>query len=170
MAQTNVRELPRNDQLFLGLGVLVLLTSFLPWYGYDLSVSAGGRTLSTSWSETAWTGLVAFGLTLMLVATVLVLVQLVTTATLPEIGVSWNVVVLGLDALGALFVVIKSFTVSHGSVLGASYGLRWGGWILVVVAIAQVVVGALRFRESGEPMPWAASGSAGGSPDTPPAT
>lgn len=160
MAQ-DVRALPRNDQLFLGLGALVFIASFLPWYGATASVGP----LSESTSTHAWHGLAAFGIVLMLVATVLVGVQLLSDATLPQLRVSWNVVVVALDAVGALIVVIKSFDLPSGSVLNVSYGLRWGGWILILAAVAQVVVAGLRFRDSGEPLPWAA----GSSPPAPPA-
>jgi hypothetical protein len=168
MAQTDLRSLPRNDQLFLGLGVLVLITSFLPWYGSSYSTSFLGRHIDGSYSTNAWHGLAAFGIILMLIATALVLVQLMTDTTLPELRVSWNIVIIALDALGALFIIIKSFDLPHGSVAGISIGLRWGGWLLILAAVAQVVVGGLRFRESGEPMPWAGHGGST-PPDSPPA-
>lgn len=158
MAQ-DVRTLPRNDQLFIGLGLLVLIASFLPWYGVSFSL-AGFSGGDSTW---AWHGLAATGLILMLLATGLVVVELFTDTTLPELKVSWNVVVVVLDALGAVFIVIRSFDLPSKAVPGFSAGLRWGGWILIIAAVAQVVVAVLRFRESGEPMPWAAAGA------TPPA-
>jgi len=151
MAQSDVRELPRIDQAFLGLGVLILIASFLPYYG----ASYGG----VSDSATAWHGWAALALIFMLIATGLVAVQLMTDATLPALKVSWNVVVVGLDALGALILVIRTLTLDSGNVAGFSYGVRWGGWLLILVAIAQVVVAGLRFRASGEAMPWTAAGA-----------
>jgi amino acid transporter len=152
MAQTDVRELPRIDQVFLGLGVLILIASFLPYYGASY--------LGVSDSATAWHGWAALALILMLVATALVAVQLMTDATLPTLKVSWNVVVVAVDALGALILLIRTFTLDSGHTAGFSYGVRWGGWLLILAAIAQVVVAGLRFRASGEPMPWAAPGEA----------
>lgn len=168
MAQTDVRALPRNDQLFLGLGVLVLIASFLPWYGSSYSVNFAGQHVSASGSTHAWHGLAAFGVVLMLIATALVVVQLFLDDALPELKVSWNVVIVALDALGAIFIIIKSLDLPSASAAGYSSGLRWGGWILMIAAVAQVIVAGLRFRESGEPMPWAASGPAAPS-DSPPA-
>src|SRR5581483_6591055 len=120
MAQTDLRSMPRNDQAFLGLGVLVLIASFLPWYGYSFSVSVLGRGISSSGSTTAWHGLAAFGIILMLIATGIVAVQLMTDTTMPQMQVSWNVVVIALDALGALFIVIKSFDLPSASGPGGS--------------------------------------------------
>lgn len=150
MAQSDVRELPRIDQAFLGLGVLVLIASFLPY--------SGASYLGVSDSAIAWHGWAALALILMLIATALVAVQLMTDATLPALRVSWNVVVVALDALGALILVIRTLTLDSGKSAGLSYGVRWGGWLLILAAIAQVVVAGTRFRASGESMPWAATG------------
>jgi len=147
MAQTDVRQLPRLDQAFLGLGLLVLVASFLPYYGVSSPI--------VSDSDIAWHGWAALALVLMLLATALVAVQLMTDATLPALTVSWNVVVVALDALGALILVIRTLTLDSGEILGLSIGPRWGAWVLMIAAIAQVVMAAMRFRASGEPVPWA---------------
>ena len=39
MAQVDLRQLPRNEQLFLGAGALVFIASFLPWYGVSITAS-----------------------------------------------------------------------------------------------------------------------------------
>jgi hypothetical protein len=157
MAQTDFRSLSRIDQIFIGLGVLVLIAaSFLPWYGVSFSIGIPGHTVSSNSTTHAWHGWAALGIILMLVATALVVEQLLPDTKLPELKVSWNVIVLALDALGALLIVIKSFNLPSASVPGFSVGLRWGGWILIIAAIAQVVVAVMRFRASGESMPWAA--------------
>jgi hypothetical protein len=160
MAGTDLRQLPRNDQLFLGTGALVFIASFLPWYGVSYNAKLLSRSIGSSASTNAWHGLAAFGLILILAATLLVAVMLLGSVELPVIPVSWGVVVLGLDALGALFVVIKSVDLPTASAAGFSVGLRWGGWLLMIFAVAQVVVAALRFRDSGEAMPWAGRGAA----------
>jgi hypothetical protein len=156
MAHTDFRSLSRDDQAFIGLGVLVLIASFLPWYGTTVSASYLGHGISESSSTHAWHGWAALGLILMLVATALVVEQLFSDSQLPALRVSWNVVVLGLDALGALLIIIRSFTLPSSDVPGINIGLRWGAWILMIAAVAQVVVCLMRFRASGESMPWAA--------------
>jgi len=167
MAQTDVRALPRNDQVFLGLGLLILIASFLPWYGASYSASFAGQSISGSASENAWHSYAALGLLLMLAATVLVAVEVLTDATMPALRVSWNVVVVVLDVVGAVLIIIRSLDLPSASAPGFSVGLRWGGWILIIAAVAQVVFAALRFRASGEPMPWAAP-HADGPADAPP--
>lgn len=164
MAQTDFRSLSRNDQMFIGLGVLVLIAaSFLPWYGTTFSASYLGHGIHTTSTTHAWHGWAALGLILMLIATALVVEQVLPDTKLPELKVSWNLVVLGIDALGALLIVIRSFTLPSADVVGISTGLRWGGWILIIVAVAQVVVGFMRVRAAGESLPWEAA-----PPDPPP--
>ncbi len=155
MARVELAEMPRQDQAFLGLGVLILILSFLPWYGVDVSANVLGTHVNSSWSTNAWHGWAALGLVLMLIATAIVATELLSETKLPELRVSWAIVVLALDVLGGLLLVIRSFNLPSASGTGYSVGLRWGGWLLVLAAIAQVVVAALRFRASGEPMPWA---------------
>jgi len=157
MAQGDFRSLSRNDQAFIGLGALVLIASFLPWYGTTVSGKLLGHGFNVSSSTHAWHGWAALGLILMLLATALVVEQLFSDSKLPELKVSWNVVVLGLDALGALLIVIRSFTLPSTDVVGVSTGLRWGGWVLIIAAVAQVAVALMRFRASGESMPWEAA-------------
>jgi len=157
MAQSDFRSLSRNDQAFIGLGVLVLIASFLPWYGTTVSGKLLGRGFNVSSTTHAWHGWAALGLILMLLATALVVEQLFPDSKLPALKVSWNVVVLGLDALGALLIIIRSFTLPSADGVGVSTGLRWGGWILMIAAVAQVAVALMRFRASGDSMPWSAA-------------
>ena len=154
MAQSDVRELPRIDQAFLALGLLILVASFLPWYRASYSTEFLGHRISGSGSTHAWHGLAAVGVLFMLIATAVVAAQLFAATALPELKVSWNIVVVAVDALGAVFIVIRSLDLPSAD--GFSVSLRWGGWILILAAIAQVVVAGLRFRASGESMPWAA--------------
>jgi hypothetical protein len=119
-----------------------------------------GRRLSASASVTAWHGWAALGLILMLLATLIVAIQLLSGAELPRLRVSWNVVVLALDVVGAAIFAIRSLRLPSSSVPGFSVGLRWGGWILLIAVVAQVVYAALRFRASGESLArWDAMGS-----------
>ncbi|MBV9097824.1 MAG: hypothetical protein JO079_07185 [Frankiaceae bacterium] len=151
MPRTDLRSLPRNDLAFLGLGLLVLVASFLPWYGTHLSLAAAGIKVSKSTSTWAWHRWTALGVLLVLIATAIVALQRFGEEDLPELKVPWNVVVLGIDAVGALLIVVKSLDQPsvHNGALTA--GLRWGAWVLIVAALAHVAVAALRLRTPAEP-------------------
>jgi len=159
MESSDFRQLARNDQLFLGAGVLVFIASFLPWYGVSYNLNFAGIKSSGSASINAWHSYATLGLLLLLAATVVAAVTLLAAESLPEIPVSWNVVVMGLSVVGALLVVIRSLNLPSASGPGASVGLRWGGWVLLIACVAHALLAVIRLRESGEPMPWVHHGT-----------
>ena len=160
MESPDIRQLPRNEQWFLGAGVLVFVASFLPWYGVSYNFNFAGVKSSGSASINAWHSYATLGLLLILAATVIAAVMALARDALPEIPMSWNVVVTGLSVLGALLVVIRSLNLPSASGPGASVGLRWGGWILLIACIAHAVLAVLRMRAAGEEMPWLHHGGA----------
>jgi hypothetical protein len=166
MAQPDLRSLPRNEQLFLGAGVLVFIASFLPWYGVSYNLSFAGVKSSGSASINAWHSYATLGLLLILAATVVAAVMVFAADSLPEMPVSWNVVVMGLSVVGALLVVIRSLNLPSASGPGSSVGLRWGGWVLLIACVAHAVLAVLRMRAAGESMPWVHHGGAAPHPPT----
>jgi hypothetical protein len=145
MSTPDFKALPRHDQIALGSGVVVFIASFLPWYG----ASFQGLSRSTD----AWHGLAAFGLILLLLATLVTAAELFAKEALPELPVSYPLVTAGLACLGALFVIIKSFDLPSGGAFGLSYGLRWGGWILLIAVIVQAGINVLRVVHANDGAP-----------------
>jgi hypothetical protein len=146
MARTDLRSLSRDDMAFLGVGALVLFASFMPWYGTSTTLNVAGHVIHAAPTTNAWHRWTALGVLLMLIATAIVATELFGEEPLPALKVPWSVVVLGIDALGALLIVIKSLDVPSGHNAVSSYGLRWGGWLLLAAAVAHVAVAALRLR------------------------
>lgn len=165
METNDLRQLPRNELGVIGTGALALLCSFLPYYGADFGAGAfrGSATVN------AWHGTALLGMLLVVAAAAVAALQAFSPDTLPRMSVSTNFVVLGLSVVGALLVVLRSFTLPSGSGLGLSYGIRWGGWLLIIVCIAQAVFAVLKFRGSGEAMPWQHGTTASPPPPAPPA-
>jgi hypothetical protein len=130
------KAMPRHEQVALGSGLLVFIASFLPWYGVSLG--------PLSETFTAWHGLAAVGLILLLLAFVATAAEVFARDSLPALPVSYPVVEAGLASLGAIFVIIKSFDLPSGSALGVDVGLRWGGWILIILTIVQAGISVLR--------------------------
>ena len=155
-----MRQLPRNEQLFLGVGVLVFIASFLPWYGVSYNLNFAGIKSSGSASINAWHSYATLGLLLIMASTIVAAAMAFAKSSLPEISVSWNVVVLGTSVVGALLVVIRSLDLPSASGPGASVGLRWGGWLLLIACIAHAVLAVMRMRAAGESMPWMHHGGA----------
>lgn len=166
---TDMRSMPRIDLALIGLGVLVFIASFFPWYGYNFNFGGFG---SGSASINSWHSWAVLALLLLLAGTVVAAVLIFAGANLPRLPVSWNFVVLALIALGTLIYIIRTFTLDTASGDGGSVGLKWGAYVVMIFALAQTVVAFLRLRESGEAMPWqggaATSGGSAGAPPPPP--
>ena len=154
MESSDFRQLGRNDQGILAAGVLAFIASFFPYYG--ASVSAGGFHGSASTS--AWHSYATLALLLVIAATVVAAIQVFARESLPQANVSWNFIVLALSGLGTLLLIIRSFTLDHGSVGGFSYGLKWGAYVLMILCLVQTAFAFLRMRASGDAMPWAQGG------------
>ena len=155
------KAMPRHDQIALGSGVLVFIASFLPWYGVKVS-GEFAAFVGGDHTVTAWHGLAAFGLVLLLLSLAVTAAQMFSADKLPELPVSYPILAAGLASLGALFVIIKSFDLPSGSAAGIDVGLRWGGWILMVLVIVQAGISVLRAVHAND-------GKAGGAASTPPA-
>jgi Family of unknown function (DUF5336) len=142
------KAMARHDQIALGSGALVFIASFLPWYGVKFKGSLAGFAVGNTTTD-AWHGLAAFGLILSLLALAVTAAELLAKDSLPELPVSYPIVAAGLASLGALFVVIKSFDLPGGSGPGFSVGLRWGGYILIILILVQAVISVMRVVHSG---------------------
>jgi hypothetical protein len=137
----------RHDVIALLSGLLVFVASFLPWY----SVTFGGGPAETGVTGTvnAWHGLAGIGL-------ILLLFSLVVTAAEPYFGddrstpLPASIAASVLACVGALFVVIRSLDLPSVAVPGASVGLRWGGWVLIVLVVVQALISVLRVVHAGD--------------------
>jgi hypothetical protein len=139
-------SMSRHDLVAVGAGVLVFIASFLPWYGvkFDGGVAESGINGSVD----AWHGLAGIGV-------ILLLFSAVATAAEPMLGEDrppWLMPAVAalLACVGAAFVVIKSFSLPSALVPGATVGLQWGGYILLVLVVVQALVSVLRVVHSGD--------------------
>ena len=167
MDQHDIKNLSTNDKVFLGAGILVFIASFFPYWG--VSVDGAGAFPGGSESTTAWHSYATLALLLLLASLLLGAVVIFSRTTLPDISISWNVIVLGLAALGALLLIIRSFTLESGDSAGFSYGLRWGAYVLMILALVQTVFAFLRTKDAGDAMPWEGRGSGADTAPPPPA-
>lgn len=151
----SLRSLPPFDLGVLVTGVLAFIVSFFPYWGVKGSVEG----ISGSSSVTAWHSYSTVALLLILLATVIAGAAILAGASLPNSPVGLRWIAAGVSALGGLLYVIRLFTLPHhsSSFAGASfdYGVRWGGWLLLIVVLANVVCTAISALSSDEQVPWA---------------
>jgi hypothetical protein len=164
----SLSSLARNDQLFLGAGLLTLIFSFIDFaHG---KVSGFGTVSGTNIS--AWHGIGTLAGLLILVALVVGALVALAPSALEQLPVSGRLVAVGAATLGLLFFIIRWLTLpssSFGSI-HAGYSLAWGGYVTLILNIVMIVVGFLALKAAGEAMPWEnRGGTATSPPDAPPA-
>jgi hypothetical protein len=129
----------RNDGTVLVSGVLVFVASFLPWYGVSFPGAAEAGVTGTT---NAWHGLAGLGL-------ILLLFSLVVAAAGPFFGpnvprLAANLAAAVLACVGAALVLIRSVSLPTVDVPGAHVGLKWGGWVLIILVVVQAALSVLR--------------------------
>jgi hypothetical protein len=148
----DLKQISRNDQGILGAGILFLLLSFFaPFYGVSYH-GAGG--FGGSASVTAWHSYGFLAVLLIIIAVAIVALRVFGNASLPTLPVGPNVLVAGLALLGTLLLLLRGFTYKTASGGGYSVGLKWGAWVLYILAIAVVVFAIMNLRASGEKIAW----------------
>jgi hypothetical protein len=133
-------KLPRDVQVVLGAGVLLLIDSFLNWQQYRLSFGIIGGTIDLS--EWGGVGILAALLTVALVVweTARLFSPAISIGSLPE-----GVVSLLLALLVGLFTVITFLTHSAAR--------HWPAWVGLILAIVIAVAAWSRARREGVQLP-----------------
>ncbi|MCW2572914.1 MAG: hypothetical protein JWO88_2972 [Frankiales bacterium] len=149
MATVAGRQVETNDLGVMGAGAGALIFSLLPYYGLSYKISGVG---GFSANFNAWHSYALLGILLLVAAAGIVAARVFAGVTLPTLPVGWHVIVAALAGAGALLVILRALTYPHISVPGGSYGVKWGGYLLFLAAIAETVFAVIALRESGEPL------------------
>lgn len=133
------------NKIAVGAGAVALLFSFFNSY---IRVSFMGHSAGVS---SAWTSYATLGMLLILAAVVLVVADTMQPAVLPDTA-PWPLIIGGASALGTFLVLLRGLTWSD-SALGASVGLGWSGWIVIIagiVLVAATVIPLTSYRSTVE--------------------
>jgi Family of unknown function (DUF5336) len=167
----DLRSLPPFDLGILIAGVLIFIVSFFPYYGASTSgASIAGTSIgSHSASVTAWHSYSVLALLLLLLATGVSAVAIFSPGSAPQLPVGLRWIAAGLSALGGLLYVIRLFTLDHRSEniagIKISEGVRWGGYLLLLIVLVHVACSVISALSSDEQVPW----QRGGASTAPPA-
>jgi len=132
MASFDPARVSKAEWIGLGAGLIAFIASFLPWYDW----TAGPFGFSVN----AWSlGFLAWFPVLLIVAgAVVILVQQLGT-NMPQIRVSWPLILLGGAALALVLILIRWLSLSAETdgfaVAGISYGAGFGLYVGLVAAI-----------------------------------
>lgn len=139
---------PRSpyDVALIVTGVLIFIGAFLPWYG--VSFEGGEAEAGITGTFNAWHGRAGAGV-------LLVLFSLVAAAGTPFFGEDTSarplaIVTAVLAVAGAVLFLQQSFALPDPDIPGVSVGLRWGGWILVVLTVAHALISVWRALQARE--------------------
>jgi hypothetical protein len=163
MTEISGRQVGINDLGVMAAGAAALVFSLLPYYGFSYDLAGA----SFDGSFTAWHSYAVIGMLMLIAAAGVVAARVFGDVELPKLPVGWYVVGAGLATLGTVLVILRALNYPHGDVPGGSYGIRWGGYLLFLAAIAETVFAIRAWRESGEPVTFD-RGPAGGTPDAAP--
>ena len=118
------------DKIALGAGAVVFIFSFISSY---VTVSFSGFGIHASAGVSAWHSYATVGLLLMFAAVALVVVAKMEPSPLPD-TVPWPLVNGAIAGLGVFLVLLRGLTWSADGV-GASVGIGWSGWILIIAGV-----------------------------------
>jgi hypothetical protein len=150
MAVIGGRNVGNNDLVVMGAGVLILIDSFLPWYG----ASFGGFSATVSgWNAGfgAW-----FSILLVIAVAGVTAARVFAGRSLPSVGggaVSWTFLTAAVSAVAFIIMLLRWVTFPSGS-HGVSAGGKFGIYIGLIIAIVQTVYGYLSITQAGEKLPW----------------
>jgi hypothetical protein len=150
----SLSSIARTDLIFMVVGLLAFIFSFIDFA--HISVSGLG-TISGS-SITAWHGTGAIAGVLVLLSVGLVAVAVYSPGSMEALPA--RVIAEGLAAGGLLFFLIRWITLPGGSLFGHHYGyvLAWGGYVTLILVVAQLVSGYFAVQAAGESFPWQSAG------------
>jgi hypothetical protein len=154
----DLSKLKPGDWVLGVSGIVLFISSFLPWFGksFDAGFGVRGSVSGNGWDTGfLWGGIPAL-LGIALVG--LVVVQRFTDVELPDVGsLGWGMISLIAGAVGGGLVVLK-LLIGY-SEFGVSLDRKWGLFVATAAGIGLVVGGFLRMQEE-------KAGSTGGA--TPP--
>jgi hypothetical protein len=150
MAVIGGRNVGNNDLVIMGSGVLMIIVSFLPWYGASF---AGFSSTVSGWNAGfgAW-----FSILLVIAVAAVTAARVFGGRSMPAVGngaVGWGFITAAVSALAFIIMLLRWVTFPSGS-HGVSAGGRFGIYIGLVIAIVQTVYGYLNTVQAGEKMPW----------------
>jgi hypothetical protein len=147
-ATPSLSTIGRDDLIFLIAGVLAFIFSFIDFA--HLSVTNVGTIAGSS--ITAWHGTGAIAAVLVLLSVGLAAYNVFSPGALDDMPLPARVIAEGLAALGLLFFLIRWITLPGGTLFGQHYGyvLAWGGYVMLVLMIVQLVFGFLAIRSAGD--------------------
>lgn len=147
----DISELTLGEKLVGGGAIVLLISLFLPWYGF--SSSSIGGSFSQNISLMSGSGGIAFlVLAACVVAVGAIVLRMLNIVDISDQGVPEATVVLGAAGIGALLVIWKFLSMpsggySSGDFGSAGYGRGYGAYVAIVATVALVAGALMKFQQ-----------------------
>jgi len=145
-------ELTLGEKIVGGGAIVLLISLFLPWYGFSSSSMMVG-SVSANISLMSGSGGIAFlVLAACVVAVGVIVLRMLNIFDISDQGVPEATVVLGAAGIGAVLVIWKFLSMpsggfSYGDAGSAGYGRAYGAYIAIVATVALVAGAVMKFQE-----------------------
>ena len=152
MAVIAGRNVRTNDLVVMGAGVLMIVDSFLPWWGAKHSSLANRSGWNAGFG--AW-----FSILLVIAVAVVAAVRVFGGRAMPPVAngaVSWTLLTAAVSALAVVIILLRWLTFQS---FGGAAVMKYGTYLGLIVAIVQTVFGYLSLVAAGERLPWQKSAS-----------
>ncbi len=150
MAVIGGRNVGTNDLVVMGAGALMVINSFLPWYGVSIKGFGGATTSGWNSGFGAW-----FSILLVIAVGVVAAVRVFGGRSMPAVNggsVSWTFITAAVSVLAAIIILLR--WVTYPSAAGVDAGARFGTYVGLILAVVQAVFGYLSIAAAGERLPW----------------
>lgn len=151
MAEFDPKKANNDDWGVIGGGAVVLVSSFLAWYGVSGEAIPGLRLNS---SISGWDSkfLAVLGILLCTAAAAWVAYRVFGSGKTPDLPVGPNLLALILSGLGAILILLRLITFDRDSIPGYSIGPKYGVFLALAGAAVQSFFAFRSFKASGEQM------------------
>lgn len=149
MAGFDINQANKNHLGMVASGFLAFIFTFISFYGW----SGGG--FSVTWS--AWHSWGVIGCLLVVVALIgslAVAAAGMGMVQLPKLPMGLSLGVAAVSILALIILALRALTWPGYSVPGGSLGLRWGGYVLLILLFVQAVFAWLSAQSAGEKLEW----------------
>lgn len=142
-------RLGRNGIVIAVGGLLAIIVSFFPWYGFTGKAAAELKAYGIKTSVSAWSAGFGAWFPMLLLFALGVVVVLAAMDIIKQPALLLAVVATGASLLATIIVLLRWATYPSASGLSGDFGALWGTYLGVVIALAVTVFSYLDFTAKG---------------------
>jgi hypothetical protein len=144
-----IAKLGRNGLVIAIGGLLAIIVSLFPWYGFTGKTAAELKSYGIKTSASAWDAGIGAWFPMLLLFALSVVVVLVALDRLKQPPLFLATIETGAALFATIIVLLRWVTYPSGSGFTADFGALWGTYLGVIIAIVVTVFSYLDFTAKG---------------------